>query len=56
VRSSHQNYDLCDCPTKKKDLFIVVLFYNLMDDSSGDLAVPAAFLLQRLASVVLFAP
>ena len=32
------------------------LFNSLMDNSSGDLAAPAVFLLQRLASVVLFAP
>jgi len=37
-------------------LIIVDLFYNLMADSSGVLAATAAFLLQRLAFVVLYIP
>jgi len=32
------------------------LFYCLIDNFSGGLAAPAAFLLHRLASVVLIAP
>jgi len=40
----------------QKVLIIVDLFYQLMDKASGDLAAHAAFLLQRLVSVVLFAP
>jgi len=58
VRSSHQIHDLCDCPTKEKQLVLIIvdLFYNLMADSSDDLAAPAAFLLQRLAFVVLCTP
>jgi len=33
-----------------------ILFYSLMDNFFGNLGATAAFLLQRLASVVLLAP
>jgi len=44
-RSTHQIYDLCDCPTKEKQMVLIIvdLFYCYMTDSFGDLDAPAAF-------------